>query len=214
MSPTAIVNDKDGEVSKGTPRLLIEFPPPAAADNLTEISAITKLVNHVFIEGEAGIWNNGYVRTSDAEVTDLIRKGQLAVAYLASPSLASEKKPSAEQLVGKGPPVGCVCVKRNSDTLCSLGMLAIDKAYQGLGLGREIFQFVEDHCLSLGCTTLGLDILVPTSYDHPLKTRMQAWYKRLGFRETRLADFAEEYPALAPLLSGPVVYRVFEKKLR
>ncbi|KAH0493273.1 hypothetical protein TgHK011_008186 [Trichoderma gracile] len=202
MSPTALVND--GETLPGTPRLLIEFPPAAAADNPSEISAITKLVNRVFIEGEAGIWNNGYVRTSDAEVADLIRKRQLAVAHLASPATAPDK----------GELVGCVCVKRISDSLCTLSMLALDKAYQGLGLGREMFQFVEDHCLSLGCTTLGLDILVPTSYDHPLKTRMQAWYQRRGFRETRLADFAEEYPALAPLLSGPVVYRVFEKKLR
>ncbi|KAL7814766.1 acyl-CoA N-acyltransferase [Trichoderma gracile] len=202
MSPTALAND--GETLPGTPRLLIEFPPAAAADNPSETSAITKLVNRVFIEGEAGIWNNGYVRTSDAEVADLIRKRQLAVAHLASPATAPDK----------GELVGCVCVKRISDSLCTLSMLALDKAYQGLGLGREMFQFVEDYCLSLGCTTLGLDILVPTSYDHPLKTRMQAWYQRRGFRETRLADFAEEYPALAPLLSGPVVYRVFEKTLR
>ncbi|KAL7813120.1 acyl-CoA N-acyltransferase [Trichoderma aethiopicum] len=207
MSPTALAND--GETLPGTPRLLIEFPPAATADNSSEVSAITKLVNDVFIEGEAGIWNNGYVRTSDAEVADFIRKGQLALAYLASPTAASEKT-----LNRKGQLVGCVCVKRNSDSLCTLSMLALDKSYQGLGLGREIFQFVEDYCLALGCTTLGLDILVPTTYDHPLKTRMQAWYKRRGFRETRLADFAEEYPALAPLLSGPVVYRVFEKKLR
>ncbi|KAL6870264.1 acyl-CoA N-acyltransferase [Trichoderma novae-zelandiae] len=211
MSPSALVND--GEIPSGSPRLLIEIPPAAAADNLSEISAITKLVNLVFIEAEAGIWNNGFVRISDAEVAELIRKGQLALAYLASPALASGKPP-AERLVGKGQLVGCVCIKRISDSICTLSMLALDKTYQGLGLGREIFQFVEDYCLSLGCTTLGLDILVPTSYDHPLKTRMQAWYKRLGFQEVRLADFAEEYPALAPLLSGPVVYRVFEKKLR
>ncbi|KAK1251389.1 hypothetical protein MKX07_006868 [Trichoderma sp. CBMAI-0711] len=208
MSPPALLHH--GESPSGTPRLLIEFPHAAAADNAADISAITGLVNRVFIEGEAGIWNNGYVRTSDAEVADLIRKGQLAVAYLAPPAATSEK----ELLDQKGRLVGCVCVKQNSSSMCTLSMLALDKTYQGLGLGREMFQFVEDYCLSLGCTTLGLDILVPTTYDHPLKTRMQAWYKRRGFRETRLADFAEEYPALAPLLSGPVVYRVFEKKLR
>ncbi|EGR48878.1 uncharacterized protein TRIREDRAFT_106798 [Trichoderma reesei QM6a] len=208
MSPPAPVID--GETPSGTPRLLIEFPPAASADNAADVSAITELVNRVFIEGEAGIWNNGYVRTSDAEVADLIRKGQLAVARLASPAATSAK----ELLGRKGRLVGCVCVKQNSGSMCTLSMLALDKTYQGLGLGREMFQFVEDYCLSLGCTTLGLDILVPTTYDHPLKTRMQAWYKRRGFRETRLADFAEEYPALAPLLRGPVVYRVFEKKLR
>ncbi|KAL7790338.1 acyl-CoA N-acyltransferase [Trichoderma ceciliae] len=193
-----------------TPRLVIEFPPTAAADDLTEISAITSLVNVVFVEAEAGIWNNGFLRTSDAEVADFIRRGQLALAYLASPS-ASSDGPRSHQ---KGQLVGCVCIKQNSDSMCTLSMLALDKTHQGLGLGREIFSFVEQNCLSLGCTTLALDILVPTSYAHPLKTRMQAWYMRLGFQEVRLADFAEEYPALAPLLSGPVVYRLFEKKLR
>ncbi|KAH6606230.1 acetyltransferase gnat family domain-containing [Trichoderma cornu-damae] len=199
------------------PRLVIEFPPTAAANDQSVVSAITSLVNVVYVEAEAGIWNSGFLRTSDAEVADFIRKGQLALAYLASPpSPSPSPSPSSE---GQGAPqkgqlVGCVYVKQASNSLCTLGMLALDKAYQGLGLGREIFQFVERHCLSLGCTTLGLDILAPSSHAHPLKTRMLAWYQRLGFVQVRLGDFAEEYPDLAPLLSGPVVYRLLEKKLR
>lgn len=207
MSPSALANGT--EAASGTPRLVIEFPPVTAADNLSEISAITELVNRVFIDAEAGIWNEGFVRTSDAEVADFIRKGQLALAYLASSPSASE-----DQAIQKGQLVGCVCVKRASDSMCTLGMLSLDKTHQGLGLGREIFKFVEEYCLSLGCTTLGLDILMPTSYDHPLKTRMHAWYLRLGFQQVRLGDFGDDYPALVPLLSGPVVYRVFEKKLK
>ncbi|KAL6813927.1 acyl-CoA N-acyltransferase [Trichoderma sp. SZMC 28015] len=209
MSTPAVSNGT--EATLDTPRLIIEFPPAAAADDISLISAITKLVNLVFIEAEVGIWNQGFVRTSDAEVADFIRKGQLAVAYLASPSLASEEGQGTPQ---KGQLVGCVYVKRASDTMCTLGMLTLDKTHQGLGLGREIFKFVEEYCLSLGCDTLGLDILVPTSYAHPLKTRMEAWYRRLGFQLVRLADFADDYPALAPLLAGPVDYRVFEKKLK
>ncbi|KAM0448668.1 hypothetical protein ACHAO4_008379 [Trichoderma viride] len=191
-------------------RLIIEFAPASAAENISEVSAVTKLANDVFIEAEVGIWNAGFVRTNDAEVADLIRKGELAVAYLASPSSPSD----GPQTLQKGQLVGCVCVKRLSESTCTLGMLTLDTKHQGLGLGREIFKFVEDHCLSLGCSTLALDILVPTSYAHPLKTRMQAWYIRLGFEEVRLADFAKEYPSLAPLLAGPVVYRAFEKRLR
>ncbi|KAL7905699.1 acyl-CoA N-acyltransferase [Trichoderma velutinum] len=207
MSTSVVSNGT--AASSGTPRLVIEFPPVAAADDLSQVSAITELVNLVFIEAEVGIWNHGFVRTSDAEVANFIRKGQLAVAYLASPSLASED----QGIPQKGQLVGCVCVKRSSDTMCTLGMLTLDKTHQGLGLGREIFNFVEEYCLSVGCTTLGLDLLVPTSYAHPLKTRMDAWYRRLGFQQVRLADFADDYPTLAPLLSGPVDYRVFEKKL-
>ncbi|KAM0261323.1 hypothetical protein ACHAQJ_002354 [Trichoderma viride] len=197
----------NGDAISSTPRLTIEFPLATAAENHSEVSAVTKLANDVFTEAETGIWNTGFARTSDAEVADLIRNGELALAYLASSSSPSEG-------LQKGQLVGCVCVKRNSESKCTLGMLTLDKTHQGLGLGREIFHFVEDHCLSLGCTTLALDILMPTSYAHPLKTRMQAWYIRLGFQEVRLADFAEAYPSLAPLLAGPVVYRVFEKRLR
>ncbi|KAL6898787.1 hypothetical protein GGI43DRAFT_68695 [Trichoderma evansii] len=191
----------------GNSRLIIEFVPASAAENLSEISAVTKLANDVFVEAEVGIWNTGFVRTNDAEVAELIRKGELAVAYLASPS----DGPETSQ---KGQLVGCVCVKRISESTCTLSMLTLDTKHQGLGLGREIFKFVEDHCLSLGCTILALDLLVPTSYAHPLKTRMQAWYIRLGFQQVRLADFSKEHPSLAPLLAGPVVYRAFEKRLR
>ncbi|RFU74663.1 acetyltransferase gnat family domain-containing [Trichoderma arundinaceum] len=208
MSPSVVANE--GEATANTPRLVIEFPPIATADDLAEISAITSLVNLVYVEAEAGIWNNGFLRTSDAEVANFIRKGQLALAYIASPPPPSEGKGALQ----KGQLVGCVYVKKISDSMCTLGMLALDKTYQGLGLGREIFKFVEVYCLSLGCDTLGLDILMPTTYAHPLKTRMQAWYERLGFKLVKLGDFAEEYPALAPLLSGPVVDRFFEKKLR
>ncbi|KAL7932428.1 acyl-CoA N-acyltransferase [Trichoderma chlorosporum] len=208
MSPSTLVDG--AEAASGTPRLIIEFPPASLADTSSEeISAITELVNLVYIEAEAGIWNNGFVRTSDAEVADFIRKGQLALAYLAASPLPSKKGGS----LPKGQLVGCVYIKQVSDSMCTLGMLALDKTYQGLGLGREIFRFIEDHCRSLGCTTLGLDILVPTTYAHPLKTRMEAWYIRLGFEKVKLGDFAEDYPALAPLLSGPTEYRVFEKKL-
>jgi GNAT superfamily N-acetyltransferase len=205
MSPSAPASN-----GEATPRLVIEFPPITTADNLSEVSAVTKLANDVFIEAETGIWNNGFARTSDAEVADFIRKGQLALAYLASPSSPSEGLGTLQ----KGQLVGCVYVKRASESMCTLGMLSLDTTHQGLGLGREMFRFVEDHCLSLGCTTLGLDLLVPTSYAHPLKTRMEAWYKRLGFQQTRLGDFAEDYPSLAPLLAGPVIYKIFEKKLQ
>ncbi|KAL6816004.1 acyl-CoA N-acyltransferase [Trichoderma sp. SZMC 28013] len=200
------------EAISGTSRLIIEIPPAELADDLSLISSITKLVNVVFIEAEVGIWNHGFVRTSDAEVADFIRKGQLAVAYLASPSPSLTSK--GQGTLQRGQLVGCVYVKRRSDSLCTLGMLTLDKTHQGLGLGREIFKFVEEYCLSLGCTTLGLDILVPTSPPHPLKTRMEAWYRRLGFQLVRLADFADDFPTLAPLLSGPAEFKVFEKKLK
>lgn len=202
MSPAALHNEEA--------RLVLEFPPVTTADDASTISAIANLVNDVYIEAEAGIWNNGFVRTSDAEVADLIRKGQLALAYLASSSSSA----ASESQQNKGKLIGCVCVKQSSPSLCTLGMLALDKTQQGNGLGRDIFGFVERHCLSLGCAVLGLDILVPTSYAHPLKTRVEAWYRRLGFEQVRLGDFAEDYPDLVPLLSGPVVYKVFEKKLR
>lgn len=194
----------------GNSRLIIEFAPASAAENLAEVSAITKLANNVFIEAEVGIWNTGFVRTNDAEVAELIRKGELAVAYLASPSSPSDSQETLQQ----DQLVGCVCVKRLSESTCELSMLTLDTKHQGLGLGREMFKFVEDHCISLGYTTLALDLLVPTNYAHPLKTRMQAWYIRLGFEEVRLADFSKEHPSLAPLLAGPVVYRAFEKRLQ
>ncbi|KAK5995757.1 hypothetical protein PT974_04175 [Cladobotryum mycophilum] len=193
-----------------SPALTINFPAATTADDALLVSAIVRLVNLVFVEAEAGIWRDGFNRTTETEVVELIRQGQLALGYL---NIEPSSAPIDGYLTPHGLLVGGICIKRTSPTLGSFNMLALDKRYQGTGLGRELVLFAERHCRELGCSTMALDLLVPTTYAHPLKTRMQAWYLRLGYEIMKLGSFAEDYPELAPLLAGPVEFRFFEKKL-
>ncbi|KAJ4308057.1 hypothetical protein N0V84_012324 [Fusarium piperis] len=97
-----------------------------------------------------------------------------------------------------GHPIGCVCIKLLGPGRGEFGMLALDAKHQGAGNG---------------CTIMQLEVLVPTTFHHAGKERMQAWYQRLGYQVIKLGRFDEDYPELAKILSGPTDYKIFEKKL-
>lgn len=193
------------------PDITIDFAPPSAAQDADLIARVAALVNTVYFDAEGGIFHDGYQRTSTAEIAQFIKDQRLALARLVRPS----PSPSAGAGVGTGAGdvVGCVYVKTLSPTLGDFGMLALDVTYRGGGLGRDLVRFAEDHCRRIGCTKMQLELLVPTTFEHALKTRMQAWYLRMGYRIVKLGSFQDEYPALAPLLTGPADYKIFEKDL-
>ena len=80
-------------------------------------------------------------------------------------------------------------------------------------MGRQLVLFAEGSCRDKGCTVMQLELLVPTTFNHGFKNRMQAWYLRMGYSIVQLGQFGQRYPALAPLLAGPTEYRIFEKAL-
>lgn len=176
--------------------IAVRFPATSAADDPKFVNILVDVVNAVYSEAEQGIFKPGYQRTTFAEVAGLIRSGQLAVAY-----------------GDQEDPVGCIFVKVLSPTRGDFGMLALDSAYRGGGFGRQMALFAEQHCRGLGCTVMQLELLVPTTFNHAFKERMQAWYLRMGYEIVNLGQFEKEYPALAPLLAGPTEYRIFEKPL-
>ncbi|UNI17380.1 hypothetical protein JDV02_003723 [Purpureocillium takamizusanense] len=185
--------------------ITIGFAPPPASRDVDLTARVAALVNKVYFDAEAGIFHDGYHRTSSAEIAQFIQDQHLVLARLnhhgASPS------------AGAGDVIGCVYVKTLSPTLGDFGMLALDETYRGGGLGRDLVRFAEGHCRRIGCTKMQLELLVPTTFEHALKTRMQAWYLRMGYRIVKLGSFQDEYPALAPLLTGPADYKIFEKDL-
>lgn len=191
--------------------ITVDFAPASAADDPELISTVAALVNKVYADAEHDIFHAGYQRTTSAEIAGFIKQGRLALAYLnTGPSRDSAATGSRS---GQRHVIGCVHVKQLSPTLGDFGMLALDTKHRGGGLGRELVLFAEDHCRKNGCTTMQLELLVPTAFEHALKTRMQAWYLRMGYRIVKLGSFQEEYPALARLLTGPMDYKIFEKKL-
>lgn len=66
-----------------------------------------------------------------------------------------------------------------------LGMLAVDPAEQGKGLGRVMVDAVEDYCRNKGCS--GVDLVVIS-----LRTDLSPFYRKLGYVETAIEEF---YPS-------------------
>ncbi|CAJ2513974.1 Uu.00g020930.m01.CDS01 [Anthostomella pinea] len=193
----------------------IEISPASYADDARFVQALTDVVNVVYLEAEAGIFNEGYQRTTASGIADLLRAGQLAVAFLSEPKTSTSPiTPNSESGSDDSRrPIGCVCIKRLSDTHGEFGMLALAASHRGGGLGRDLAQFAEARCRGLGLKVMRLELLVPTFYENASKVRIQGWYERMGYRVVRLQDFGEEYPHLAGFLAGPTEYRVFEKSL-
>ncbi|CAM1503490.1 Fc.00g010810.m01.CDS01 [Cosmosporella sp. VM-42] len=177
--------------------LIIKFPLGSEADNASLTLALADIVNAAYAEVEHDMFLPSYQRTSSAEVAQFIRNGQLAVAYHGS----------------TGEAVGCIFIKLLSPNRGEFGMMALDTKLKGNGLGRQLAVFAEDECRRRGCTTMQLELLVPTSFQHFNKERMHAWYLRLGYRVTKLGSFDEKYPDLAKMLAGPADYKIFEKSL-
>lgn len=63
-----------------------------------------------------------------------------------------------------------------------LGMLAVDPAEQGKGLGRLMVDAVEDYCRNRGCS--GVDLVVLS-----LRTDLPPFYRKLGYLETAIEEF-------------------------
>lgn len=156
---------------------------------------IAGLMNRVYAEAEKGIWVDGAGRTTEAEVADLISAGEIAITV------------SGERVVG------AVRVQKLEDGLGEFGMLVAAPEERGTGVGRDLVSFAERWARESGLSRMQLELLVPRTWDHPVKEFLRAWYTRLGYEVVRKGDFTADYPALVPLLACPCDFLVFHKDL-
>jgi GNAT superfamily N-acetyltransferase len=173
----------------------IQLLPTAAGDDANVTLRIARLINEVYAVAEDGLWIDGATRTTAAEVAELIRAGEIAVARL------------------RGRIVGCVRIQRLDEQTGEFGMLIADAAHRGVGIGRELVRFAERKCSAEGLSTVQLELLVPRGWTHPTKEFLAAWYTRIGYRVARTGTIDEAYPALAPLLATPCDFVIYQKAL-
>jgi GNAT superfamily N-acetyltransferase len=173
----------------------IQLLPTAAGDDANVTLRIARLINQVYAVAEDGLWIDGATRTTAAEVAELIRAGEIAVARL------------------RGRIVGCVRIQRLDEQTGEFGMLVADTAHRGVGIGRELVRFAERKCSAEGLSTVQLELLVPRGWTHPTKEFLAAWYSRIGYRVARTGTIDEAYPALAPLLATPCDFVIYQKAL-
>jgi ribosomal protein S18 acetylase RimI-like enzyme len=139
------------------------------AADVPDIDALVRLINSAFrveqpfIEGDR----------IDAEgVRSYMAKGKFLVAGNSS-SLAA-----------------CVYVELRGDR-GYLGLLGVDPARQGTGLGRRMMDAAENYFREAGCQAVDLRVI-------SARTPLPAFYRHLGYVETGTAPFAPDVPVKVP----------------
>jgi ribosomal protein S18 acetylase RimI-like enzyme len=62
------------------------------------------------------------------------------------------------------------------------GMLSVQPALQGMGLGKRLVRIAEALCEATGCATMSIRII-------NLREELARWYRSLGYRETGIAPY-------------------------
>ena len=148
---------------------------------------LARIVNAAYDSGEVGIWQPGWQRSGADHMRELVAAGEIAVAWAGDT------------------PVGCVRVQRLDEQTAMFGMLSVDPAAHGTGLGRALIAFAEG---AYDVAEMELELLIPRGAPHPSKVRLHDWYTRLGYRQVGRRDFDE------PELVSPADLIVYRKNLR
>ncbi|MDA9951203.1 GNAT family N-acetyltransferase [Oligoflexaceae bacterium] len=159
------------------------------------LSEIVSLINRVYSEAEAGMWNDGFQRVKPSEVVQYISDKNLIFAF------------KDEKLVGS------VFVTQLSKTLGEFGMLVCEPSHRHQGIGRRLIAAAEDRCRELGCSQMQLEILYPKDWSQPTKEILKVWYPALGYRKGAEENFNEMYPQLAPVLAAACAFSTYTKDL-
>ncbi len=131
-----------------------------------DVPALVRLINvayrveDFFIQGD---------RTHDAEIRGLLTSDCFLVVDGDDPA--------------KGHLAGAVYVSIEGDR-GYFGMLAVDPARQGKGLGRALVAAAEDLCRRRGCRFLDLSVV-------DLRTELPPFYNKLGYKEFGVAPFPD-----------------------
>jgi GNAT superfamily N-acetyltransferase len=148
----------------------------AAAD---DVSRIVALLNAAFAMERAFIDRD---RTSAMEIAQYLAIGTFFVVDAEDGVLAS-----------------CMYLEQRGDRLY-LGMLAVNPAQQGRGLGRQMMAAAESHAASLGCHAIDIRIV-------DRRIELPPFYRSLGFVDNGTEPFVD------PLLTKPCHFIRMAKEL-
>jgi predicted N-acetyltransferase YhbS len=86
---------------------------------------------------------------------------------------------------GAGTIIGCVYTELRAEGPGYIGLLAVDPAHQGSGLGRLMMGEAEERCLRAGRTEVVITVV-------NLRTGLPPFYRSLGYREQGTAPFTDD----------------------
>ena len=136
---------------------------------LSDVDALTQLINAAFVV-EKPFFDGD--RVNPEKVRAFMGTGQFLLAE------------------DSGGLAGCVYVEVRKDR-GYIGLLSVDPARQGTGLGRRLMDAAEDYFRSAGCRGVDLRVISP-------RTPLPPFYRRLGYLETGPAPFSGEVQCKVP----------------
>ena len=153
---------------------------------------------HAYKVTEREIWGENYVRIEVEEYKELIEKKIVFTAKLDNEA------------------VGTILLLNNGNKTFSFGLLAVDFAKKGMGIGRKLIEAAENEAIRQGANRMVLEILKPENQYVAVKQQLAEWYERLGYNHFKTASFIDLKPdkiKKAKLLITPSVFDCYEKKL-
>lgn len=163
--------------------------------DLDKMTHIANLVNKVYKIAEDGLYKKQSLRTTPENVQQLTLNHEIAVAELYNKI------------------IGSIRINQHNNEVGGFGMIAVDDAYQGKGIGRKLISFAESQCLEENFQMMQLELLVPAEGKHPYKKALEKWYIRLGYEPSHKDSIDSVFPELREKLAMPCQFIVFQKDL-
>lgn len=172
----------------------------ASLDGLTnaELTHTHSLLVHAYAVTEKEIWGDNYSRLVLDEFKELIKANEVYIARL------------DDEIVGS------IHVSRLDDESFNFGLLSVDFAKKGLGIGRKLIKTVENHAKEQNAKFMKIEILRPSSVDLPQKKILDEWYRRQGYIFIDSMSFVDRKPDKAEKalnLITPSQFDCYEKPL-
>ena len=135
----------------------------------SDVDAVTRLINRAF-EVERFFLDRD--RLNAAEVTERLEKGKFILEE------------------NGGGLLGCVYVETRGER-AYLGLLSVEPTAQKAGLGKRLMAAAEEHCRSLGCLHMDLNVV-------NLRSELPGFYRSLGYVQTGTAPFPSDVVTKLP----------------
>lgn len=171
------------------------------APSLVLAEAVARVVNAVYDATEGAVWSDGVQRTSTTQALELLEAGALLTAQ------APEATPEDPALLG------AVCVTLRDPSTAEFGMLAVDPAAAGRGLGSALVRAAEQHASTAGARRMEIVVLRPVDGTLPAKEILGRWYPRLGYTLTGTAPVTREALPTLDLLLTPCLLDTYVRGL-